>query len=333
MFCPTTKLYSPTSLHTNRLANDEGKDGCSMMEAGLKNFFLFLSQSRALNRAAKKWGLRFGARRFVAGKTIAEAITKVKQLNEAGLVCTLDHLGEFVTTRAEAEEATAYCIQTLDAIAKAGVKSNLSLKLTQLGLDLDASFCEANMRRILDAARRHKNFVRIDMEDYTRCQKTLDLLRKLRRDYSNVGTVIQAYLYRSQEDLSRLKGVPLRLVKGAYKESTEVAYPHKKDVDENYKRLIEIHLRSGTYTAVATHDDAILTFVKQLTAEQGIPRDRFEFQMLYGIRPETQRALAQEGYTMRVYVPYGSDWYGYFMRRLAERPANVAFVLKGMLVR
>ncbi|BAU27973.1 L-proline dehydrogenase [Aneurinibacillus soli] len=304
-----------------------------MVGAGLKSFFLFLSQSRALNRAAKKWGLRFGASRFVAGKTIAEAVAKVKQLNEAGLICTLDHLGEFVTSRAEAEEATDYCIKTLEAIAKAGVTSNLSLKLTQLGLDLDESLCETNMRRILNTARRHRNFVRIDMEDYSRCKKTLDLLRKLRRDYSNVGTVIQAYLHRSEQDVANLKGVPLRLVKGAYKESPDVAYSQKAEVDHNFKRLIEAHLQTGTYTAIATHDDAIIAFVKQLVAEKGISHDRFEFQMLYGIRSDTQRALAAEGYTMRVYVPYGSDWYGYFMRRLAERPANVAFVVKGMFSR
>lgn len=304
-----------------------------MMEAGLKNFFLFLSRSKVLNRAAKKWGLRFGASRFVAGKTIAEAVAKVKQLNEAGLICTLDHLGEFVTSRREAEEATDYCIKTIEAITKAGVASNLSLKLTQLGLDLDESLCEANMRRILHAARRHRNFVRIDMEDYSRCQKTLDLLSKLRRDYSNVGTVIQAYLYRSEQDVANLRGVPLRLVKGAYKESPDVAYPQKTEVDRNFKRLIEAHLQSGAYTAIATHDDAIIAFVKQFVTEKNITHDRFEFQMLYGIRTDTQRALAAEGYTMRVYVPYGRDWYGYFMRRLAERPANVAFVVKGMFSR
>ncbi|SDG81079.1 L-proline dehydrogenase [Aneurinibacillus thermoaerophilus] len=304
-----------------------------IIETAMKKFFLFLSQNRTLNRAAKKWGLRFGAHRFVAGETIREAINKVRELNKQGLVCTLDHLGEFVSSREEAVEAADYCIRTLDAIHAARVKSNLSLKLTQLGLDIDRDLCRVNMQRILERAKKYGNFVRIDMEDYSHCQITIDLLRELRREYSNVGTVIQAYLYRAEKDVETLRGVPLRLVKGAYKELPEVTYPDKKDVDENYKRIIKAHLLSGSHTAVATHDDKIIEFTKQLVARYNIPRHRFEFQMLYGIRPQSQLELVRQGYTMRVYVPYGNDWYGYFMRRLAERPANVAFVLKGMLVK
>lgn len=301
------------------------------MEAILKNLFLALSKNQTINRLAKKWGLRFGAHRVVAGETIEEAIQKVKELNSQGLVCTLDHLGEFVFTEQEANEAADYCIKTLEAIAASQANCNLSLKMTQLGLDISPDLCMKNMQNILDTAAKHGNFVRIDMEDYAHNAVTLDILHELRKTYNNVGTVIQAYLYKSEEDVRELgkRQVNLRLVKGAYKESAEVAFPNKKDVDENYKKLIALHLKSGSYTAIATHDDHIIAFTKELEKKHGYSRDQFEFQMLYGIRTATQLELAKEGYKMRVYVPYGNDWYGYFMRRLAERPANVAFVLKG----
>ncbi|WP_221210787.1 proline dehydrogenase family protein [Anoxybacteroides voinovskiense] len=282
-----------------------------------------------LNQAARKWGLRFGASHVVAGETIESAMAKVKELNEKGLVCTLDHLGEFVSSREEALEATQYNIRTLEAIHKAGVKSNLSVKLTQLGLDIDFDFCLDNMRQIVGTAKQYNNFVRIDMEDSARCQATLDLLRELRKTYDNVGTVIQAYLYRAEQDVKDLKGVSLRLVKGAYKEPPEVAYQEKAQIDENYMTIIQTHLLSGSYTAIATHDHHIIEKVKQFTKEHGIPKEQFEFQMLYGFRTDMQLQLAKEGYTMRIYVPFGNDWFGYFMRRLAERPQNVAFALKG----
>lgn len=303
------------------------------MEQLMKDFFLFLSKNKTLNAAAKKWGLRFGASRVVAGETIAEAINTVRQLNKKGLVCTLDHLGEFVYSVEEANESADYCIKTLEAIHQSGVDCNLSLKMTQLGLDISRELCMNNMRRILDAAKKNGNiFVRIDMEDYAHNEVTLEILDELLQDYDNVGTVIQAYLYKSADDIEKLKEkkVNLRLVKGAYKESPEVAFPNKADVDENYKKIIKQHLLNGCYAAIATHDDNIIAYVKQLEKEYNIPRTQFEFQMLYGIRPQSQVELAREGYKMRVYVPYGNDWYGYFMRRLAERPANVAFVIKGL---
>ncbi len=303
------------------------------MEQLMKDFFLFLSKNKALNAAAKKWGLRFGASRVVAGETIEEAIRTVRELNQKGLLCTLDHLGEFVFSVQEANESADYCIKTLEAIHKSGVNCNLSLKMTQLGLDISRDLCMTNMRRILDAAKQYgNNFVRIDMEDYAHNEITLEILDELLKDYDNVGTVIQAYLYKSEADIEKLKDkrVNLRLVKGAYKESPDVAFPNKADVDENYKKIIKQHLLNGNYAAIATHDDHIINYVKQLEKEYNIPRDQFEFQMLYGIRPQSQVELAREGYRMRVYVPYGNDWYGYFMRRLAERPANVAFVLKGL---
>lgn len=300
-----------------------------MLEAISRNFFMTLSQSKTLNKAARKWGLKFGASKVIAGESIESAMEAVKKLNEKGLVCTLDHLGEFVTSRDEAIESTEYCIKTLEAIAKHGVKSGLSVKMTQLGLDIDTQFCIDNMKKILETAKKYDLFVRIDMEDYSHCQVTLDILRELRKTYDNVGTVIQAYLFRSHQDVKDLKGVPLRLVKGAYKESPEVAYQDKKDIDENYMKIIKEHLLSGSYTAIASHDHNIVAKVKEFVKENNIPKSQFEFQLLYGFRTEMQLKLVEEGYKVRVYVPFGDDWFGYYMRRLAERPQNVAFAFRG----
>jgi proline dehydrogenase len=303
------------------------------MEQLMRDFFLFLSKNKTLTKLAKKYGLRFGASRFVAGETIAQAVEVIKQLNKKGLAVTVDYLGEFVDNEKEANEMANHCIEAIEAIGREKLNSQLSLKMTSMGLDISDELVMRNMRRILDTAKQYGVFVTIDMEDYSRCQKTLDIFKQLKKEYDNVGTVLQAYLYRTVSDIEDLKDYHpnLRLVKGAYKESPEVAFPDKKDVDENFKKIIKMHLLNGNYTAVATHDDAIIEYTKQLVKEYNIPNSQFEFQMLYGIRPERQEQLAREGYTMRVYVPYGTDWYGYFMRRLAERPANVAFVLKGVL--
>jgi proline dehydrogenase len=294
-----------------------------------KNVFLHVSRNPLLNKAAKKWGLRFGASQVVAGTSIESAMRKVQELNEKGLICTLDHLGEFVSSRTEAIDATIYNIKTLEAIAKKGLNSNLSVKMTQLGLDIDKDFCLDNMRQILDVAKKHNNFVRIDMEDHAHCQITLDILSELRKTYDNVGTVIQAYLHRAEQDIKDLQGVSLRLVKGAYQESPEVAYQEKAKIDDNYMKIIKAHMINGSYTAIATHDHRIIDKVKAFTKEYHIPNDQFEFQMLYGFRTELQLRLVQEGYKMRVYIPFGVDWFGYFMRRLAERPQNIAFAFKG----
>lgn len=294
-----------------------------------KNIFLHVSRNQLLNKAAKKWGLRFGASQVVAGTSIESAMQKVKELNDKGLVCTLDHLGEFVSSRTEALEAVEYNVQTLEAIAKKGLNSNLSVKMTQLGLDIDQDFCLENMHRIVKTAKKHNNFVRIDMEDYAHCQVTLDILSELRQTYDNVGTVIQAYLHRAEQDVKNLQGISLRLVKGAYQESPEVAYQEKEKIDDNYMKIIRTHLLSGSYTAIATHDHHIIEKVKAFAKEHHISHDQFEFQMLYGFRTELQLRLVQEGYKMRVYIPFGVDWFGYFMRRLAERPQNVAFAFKG----
>jgi proline dehydrogenase len=298
-----------------------------------KNVFLYASQNKLFNKGAKKWGLKLGASQVVAGVTIESAIKKVHELNQKGIVCTLDHLGEFISSKEEATEATEYNIKTLKAIAASGVNSNLSVKMTQLGLDIDLDFCLTNMRRILDVAKETNNFVRIDMEDYAHCQMTLDILRELRKTYDNVGTVIQSYLFRAEQDVKDLRGIPLRLVKGAYKESSEVAYQEKEKIDENYMNIIKEHLLSGSYTAIASHDHNIIAKVKEFAKQQNIPSNQFEFQMLYGFRKEMQLSLVKEGYKMRVYVPFGDDWFGYFMRRLAERPQNVAFALKGFFTK
>ncbi|WP_409302561.1 proline dehydrogenase family protein [Peribacillus sp. SCS-155] len=302
------------------------------MEQLMRDFFLFLSKNKSLTKLAKKYGLRFGASRFVAGETIDLAVAKIRELNKNGLSVTIDYLGEFVDNEKEANEMADNSIVAIEAIGKHKLNSQLSLKMTSMGMDISDAVVMRNMTRILDAAKQHNVFVTIDMEDYSRCQKTIDIFKKLREDYDNVGTVIQAYLYRTEKDIDDLNSLHpnLRLVKGAYKESPEVAFPEKKDVDDNYKKIIKTHLLNGNYTAIASHDEAIIEYTKQIVKEHNIPNDQFEFQMLYGIRNERQLELVKEGYKMRVYVPYGTDWYGYFMRRLAERPANVAFVLKGM---
>lgn len=303
------------------------------MEEWLRARLLSVSKNKLANRFAKRYGFRFGASRFVAGETIDDAIAQIRLLNAAGLRATLDHLGEFVVDRNEARAAADHCLQTLDAIAETGVDSHLSLKLTQLGLDIDRDMCLFHLRAILGRAKRYGNFVRIDMEDFSRCQSTLDILDILRAEFTNVGTVIQAYLYRAADDVAALaqKGIPLRIVKGAYKESPDVAFPLKSDVDGNYKKLVQISIEAGNYTAIATHDEAIIQWARDYVERRGVGKERYEFQMLYGIRTALQHELAAAGYTVRVYVPFGTDWFGYFMRRLAERPANVGFVLMHVL--
>lgn len=292
-----------------------------------RSFFLALAKNQAARRLATKYGLRFGAKRFVAGATLSEALEQIKRLNREGIVATLDRLGEFVNTKEEAERATGWALETLDGIAKSGVESHLSVKLTQLGLDLDMDVCEQNMRRILQKAKEYGIFVRIDMEDSPRCQTTIDFFKKMQAEFPLTGLVIQSYLYRSEADVLDLK-TNLRLVKGAYKEPATVAFPEKAQVDDNLLKLIKHQLDNGWYVAVASHDDKIIAWTKEYVKKNNISKDKFEFQMLYGIKTEMQKKLAEEGYRMRIYVPYGTDWYGYFMRRLAERPANVWFIMK-----
>jgi len=302
------------------------------MESVTRNFFLFLSKSSLLNHIARNWGSAVASKKIIGGKDFESAIPVIKRLNEQGMAVTVDHLGEFVTKKEIANERTTECIQTIQRIAEAGLNSHVSLKMTSLGLDIDDDLVYHNMKRILDTAEKHRIMVTIDMEDEQRCQKTLDIFKEMKSQYEYVSTVLQAYLYRTEKDLDDLNELQpfLRLVKGAYKESAEVAYPNKKDVDQNYQKLIEKQLLTGNYTAIATHDDQMIEFTKNIVKKHNIQTSQFEFQMLYGMRSETQQALVKEGYQMRVYTPYGREWYGYYMRRLAERPANIAFALKGM---
>ncbi|EQB37357.1 MULTISPECIES: proline dehydrogenase family protein [Virgibacillus] len=303
------------------------------MDQLLRNFFLFLSNNRTLTKLAKSYGFKFGAGRFVAGETIEQASTKIKQMNEDGFAVTVDHLGEFIDNEAEAKAAVEECIHAINVFAEEGLDAELSLKLTSIGLDISQELVMNNMRFILNAAKKHGLIVTIDMEDFSRAEQTLQIFKELRSEYKNVGTVLQAYLYRVEADIEDLNAYDpyLRLVKGAYKESEQVAFPNKQDVDENYRRIIKQNLLQGNYTAIATHDEAIIDFVKKCEKEFRIPREQFEFQMLYGIRIDLQNELIAAGYKVRVYVPYGKDWFGYNMRRLAERPANVMFVLRGII--
>ncbi|MDI6878085.1 MAG: proline dehydrogenase family protein [Desulfitobacteriaceae bacterium] len=296
------------------------------MEA-TRTFFLAMAKNQAARSLATKYGLRFGAKRFVAGETLTEALEQIKRLNRDGIVATLDRLGEFVSTKEEAERAAGWALETVEGIARSGVQSHLSIKLTQLGLDLGENVCEANVRRILHKAKLHGIFVRMDMEDFPRCQTTVDLFEKIHAEFPLTGLVIQSYLFRSEADVLNLK-TNLRLVKGAYKEPSTVAFPEKAKVDENLITLIKHQLDNGWYVAVASHDDKIIAWTKEYVKKNNVSKDKFEFQMLYGIKTEMQKKLAQEGYRVRIYVPYGTDWYGYFMRRLAERPANIWFIMK-----
>lgn len=300
-----------------------------------RSFFLYLSKNKALNRAAQKWGGNIAAGKIIGGTDFPSSVPFIRTLNEQGLAVTVDHLGEFVTNEAVAKERTDECIRTIEMIASGSLDSQVSLKLTSLGLDIDAQLVYENLARILDAAEKQKIMVTIDMEDEQRCQKTLDIFKDFKKRYSYVSTVLQAYLYRTENDLNDLLPYQpfLRLVKGAYQESPDVAFPEKTDVDENYKRLIKTQLLNGHYTAIATHDDKMIDYTKRVVKDHNISLGSFEFQMLYGMRTTTQQELMKEGYKTRVYVPYGSDWYGFFMRRLAERPANIAFALKGIAIK
>jgi proline dehydrogenase len=304
-----------------------------------RTVFLALSRSQWLQEMTVRLGLvRRMVRRFVAGETLEEGILAVERLNGSGLLGTLDHLGENVTSETEARDATTEILDLLAAIQDSDVQSGVSVKLTQLGLDLHPALAAENLERIVARAAEVGCFVRMDMESHEYVQRTLDLFEVLWKRYKNVGVVIQSYLYRSEDDVARLVelGASVRLVKGAYDEPPEVAYPDKADVDASFVRLMEQLFSekaqaNGVYAAVATHDTQLIDWARDHTRQQGIPRDRFEFQMLYGIRSGLQRQLAGEGYRVRAYVPYGEQWYPYFMRRLAERPANLFFLLRNLL--
>jgi proline dehydrogenase len=275
------------------------------------------------------------ARRFVAGKTADAAMTAVRKLNALKICTTLDILGEDVTERAEATKAADDYIALLGRIAKEGVDSNVSVKLTMMGLEIDRDFCLDNVRRVVDAAAELGNWVRVDMEGSAVTQATLDVVHALHAESPNVGAVIQSYLYRSEDDVKALNaaGIKVRLCKGAYREPKEVAFQDKRDVNRNYSKLMRLLLEQGTDPAIATHDTKLIAECKQLVSRNGMRKDQFEFQMLYGIRNALQRTLAAEGHRVRCYVPFGTHWLPYFLRRLRERRANVLFVLKNLFRR
>jgi proline dehydrogenase len=280
--------------------------------------------------------LFFFAKRFVAGQTVDEALRAVRVLNDAGIMATLDVLGENVEHEAAAENAVQSYLALLERIRNAHLQSNVSLKLTQMGLDISRDLCYSNLVRICQKAAECENTIRVDMEGSTYTERTLNLFCDLFERYKNVvGIVIQAYLYRSRQDLERMIqiGARVRLCKGAYKEPPDIAIQEMSAIRQNYRELAELLLVQGHYPAMATHDDTLISWVKEFARNHHISRDGFEFQMLYGVRRETQRSLAREGHKMRVYVPFGSHWLPYFYRRLREREENVSFVLKNLFRR
>ena len=308
-----------------------------MIDALSKAFFHTLARSQNLKRLASRYGMRRPdsfARRFIAGETIEEAIATARTLEGQGLTVTLDHLGESVGTIAEADAATRAYLAIMDRVAASGITRNISLKLTQLGLTIDRATSVDNLRRILDAGAAREFFVRIDMENSPYTDVTLDVFETMwQQGYRNAGTVLQSYLRRSEADAARLNrlGARIRLVKGAYNEPREVAYQSKAEVDAAFVRLMQVLLTEGISPAIATHDPAMIEATRAFARERGISSDRYEFQMLYGIRRDLQASLLAGGYRVRVYVPFGREWFPYFMRRLGERPANVGFVIRSLL--
>jgi len=297
----------------------------------LRALLLELAKSSRLRRwITSNSATRRMASRFVPGEELAPAIEAVRASNRAGMSASLDHLGENVVTRDDAERARASYTEALEQIAADGVDANVSLKLTHLGLDLGEDFCAEQLRIVVGRAGELANFVRVDMEGSAYTERTLRMVHQARTESSAVGTVIQAYLYRSEEDIRALLGIGcrIRLVKGAYKEPSRIAFRSKKDVDANFIKLMKILLPSGIYHALATHDPKMIEAAIRFAAEQNITKDKFEFQMLYGIRTDLQQQLVRQGYRVRVYIPFGKDWFPYFMRRLAERPANLIFFAK-----
>lgn len=311
----------------------------------LRSFLIYMSKADWARRLVMNWSVAWrAASRFVAGEKLEDAIRVVRELNAKGINATLDHLGEHTYTADEARKATSDILAMFDAIAQAGVRSNVSIKLTQIGLALDENLCVENLETILQCARQYDSFVRIDMEDVPFTEVTLKLYRQMlvEKGYP-VGIVIQSYLYRSEGDIRQIiqDGGSVRLCKGAYKEPPEVAYPKKQDVDANYDRLADLlmdaSLASGSrlrpdgrippVPGLATHDEKRIEHALEYAQKIGLPKDGLEFQMLYGIRRDLQERLASQGYPVRIYVPYGSQWYPYFTRRLAERPANLWFFL------
>lgn len=300
-----------------------------------KDALLYLSKQESLKNILTNVSLfKKITDRFVAGETIEEASLAVKELNKLNISASFDHLGEAIKSEEEAEAEVVEYGKILSKIDKDGLNSNVSLKPTQLGLSINPELGLRNIRRVVEKARAYNNFVRIDMEDSQYTTATIDMFKVLRKEYDNVGIVIQSYLYRSKDDIDDLLkcGARIRLCKGAYDEPATVAFPKKFDTDKNYIELSKTLLESGIYHGIATHDVKMIKAVREFSKEKNIPKSAYEFQMLYGVRRDLQLKLAGGGYGIRVYVPYGKHWYPYFMRRLAERPANVWFIMKNFFL-
>jgi proline dehydrogenase len=301
-----------------------------------KSALIWLSRQEGLKDFAARFGFfKKLTTRFVAGETIDEAVSYIREINAENCSASFDHLNESVGSDAEAEAEVVEYLNILKQITETGINSNVSIKLTQFGLGLDPELAYRNARRVVEDAHRRGNFVRVDMEDSSATQATIDIFKRLRAEFdlNTVGIVLQSYLRRTYADAQELVKIParIRICKGAYLEPPEVAFPDKKDVDANYVKVMQLLLSSGTYHGIATHDPKMIDATVDFASREKIGKDKFEFQMLFGVRRDLQRQLARDGYNVRIYVPYGKHWYPYFMRRLAERPANVWFVLKNVL--
>jgi proline dehydrogenase len=307
-----------------------------MLHASSRAFFNRLAGSSTIKRLASRYGMKQPggfARRFVAGETLEEAIVTARAVEQRGMTTTLNYLGERVQSAAAAQAATREYLAVLETVLAAGISRNLSVKLTQLGLETDRAACTANLKHVLDAAQRAQCFTRIDMENSTCTDATLDILEAMWHDgYRNVGVVLQSYLYRSESDVRRVNrlGASIRLVKGAYMEPKTIAYQKKADVDASFVRLMRVLLTENVYPAIATHDRRMIDATCAFAAERGLPPDGFEFQLLYGVRRDLQAAVRAMGSRLRIYLPFGREWFPYFMRRLGERPANVLFVVRSL---
>jgi proline dehydrogenase len=304
----------------------------------LRSFFIALSTNKGFRSFSERSSIgRRVSRRFVAGMTIDEAMAVAEQLNREGIEVSLDSLGESVTELRQAEASAAIYHELLDRIAERGLRANVSVKLTQVGMDIAGNGPELAERVVggmVEHAAQRKNFVRIDMEGAAYTEATIAMTERLHARFPGaVGTVLQAYLYRTGEDAERLlrQGIRIRLCKGAYKEPEEIAFPAKADVDANYAKLVQRMVTSGVFCGIATHDEALVKTLCEFVEKNGVAKSAFEFQMLYGIRRDLQRKLVAAGYGVRVYVPFGPEWYPYFMRRLAERPANALFLARNFL--
>jgi proline dehydrogenase len=297
----------------------------------LRSTLLKFSESKGFARwVTSNRTTRRMSHRFVAGEELDEAISAARVCNDQGMLVSLDYLGENVATAADAQRARDAYLEVFDRIAAQKLDANVSCKLTQLGLDLSPEFCEGQVLSIVERAASYDNFLRVDMEGSAYTERTIEVVRKARLRSPAIGTVIQAYLYRSEQDIQELLaiGCRIRLCKGAYKEPAQVAYPKKEDVDANYVKLARLLLLSGFYHGIATHDPRMIGATIRVASENRVSKDDFEFQMLYGVRTDLQRRLVRDGYRLRIYIPYGRDWFPYFMRRLAERPANVGFFVR-----